>query len=459
MSARLLAIDIGSSSLRTALFTESGTRIMPSTAARKYSVRYTPDGGAELSPDELLRAARACVNKTRRFQKKPIIAACGSGFWHSLLGLDHKRRPITPIFTWADSRSTTDAVQLRRELSEREIQEQTGCMLRAPFWPAKLRWLRRTDGALFRRVSFWVSPASWIFEQLFGADITSHSMASGTGLYDLQKSEWHAGLCKLSRIRPAQLGPLQDVCLTSDGLSLFAAIGDGAAGNFGSGADDDGKVAINIGTSAAARLLVAKTAKTKLSAGLFRYVADDSRFVIGGAISNAGNLHQWSLRELSVTEGPLDRSAAANDTLTVLPFWVQERAPTWPENLRGTISGLTASTTATEILRAATTSTFYRLADILDRLPTRVRAEIVVSGGILHSPSSLAILADSLGRDVRIRRELESSLRGAAVYALKNLGHEASRLKPGKIIRHRPALALAHRARRKQQRALEKRLG
>src|SRR5450755_2760692 len=194
----VLAMDIGSSSLRTALFTDSGTRILQSTATRKYSLRYTADGGAELNPRDLLRAANVCLKETTRARQLfhlPIVAVAGSAFWHSLLGLNRRDEAITPIFTWADSRCTIDAVELRKELNEREVQLRTGCMLRAPYWPAKLRWLRRTQPSFFKRAARWTSPGAWIFEQIFGARVTSHSMASGTGLYNLATRDWDAELC------------------------------------------------------------------------------------------------------------------------------------------------------------------------------------------------------------------------------------------------------------------------
>src|SRR5205814_5805956 len=178
---------------------------------------------------------------------------------------------------------------------------------------------------------------------------------------------------------------------------------------------------IKMGTSAAARTL--NRSEKNIPFGLFRYVVDRERFVIGGAVSNAGNLREWCLRHLRLrmTEAKaLSRSAAANDVLTILPFWVNERAPTWPEKLRGTILGLTQSTDAAAILRAATCATFYRVANILERLETKTgRAEqIIVSGGILRSKESLPVLADALGRDIGVASEAEASLRGAAVYVL-----------------------------------------
>jgi gluconokinase len=476
----VLAMDIGSSSTRSAFFDEKG-RVLPQTcASREYAVHYSADGGAELSPPLLRRAVEACVRETLRTRRRapslrnvPILAGGASAFWHSLLGLDKKGRAITPVFTWADSRCAPDAAQLRSELDEATIHARTGCMLRASFWPAKLRWLHRTRALPFHRVARWISPAEWIFEQLFGVAGCNPSMASGTGLYDLRANRWDSALCAACRIDVGHLGTLSEVASAGQSvfpelrdINFFTAIGDGAAGNLGCGADAAGRVAINIGTSAAVRVLCRENPATSTPFGLFRYAVDRERTVLGGAVSNAGNLRKWCLRELRLVDTSraekkvLSRSAAANDEITVLPFWVSERAPTWPENLHGTIVGLSQASSAAEILRGTTCAVYYRLAEILDLIeratgPTKA---IIVSGGILRSTPSLYLLADALGRDLLISPESEASLRGAAVYVLEKLGHNAAPLRKARIVRHDRSLARKHCLRREQHVALEKML-
>lgn len=475
----VLALDIGSSSTRSALLDENGRILAGTGASREYAVRYTADGGAELSASLLSRASAECLRKTlhaRRaspsLRKIPIAALGASAFWHSLLGLDRKGRAITPAYTWADARCTDDAARLRKEFDERKIHARTGCMLRASFWPAKLRWLHRTQGPLCRRVVRWVSPAEWIFEELFGATGCSHSMASATGLYDLRTQRWDPALCAACGIEIEQLGDLTETTAATRPVSpelrktdFLTAIGDGAAGNLGCGANVAGRIAINIGTSAAVRMVATRPgqADDPTPFGLFRYVVDLDRMVLGGAVSNAGNLRSWCLRELRVseaashTEKTLSRAAAASDEITVLPFWVNERAPTWPENLHGVVMGLNQTTSAAQILRATTCSVFYRLGTILDLVERAAgpAKEVIVSGGILHSPRSLRLLADAMGRDLRVSSEPEASLRGAAVYALERLGHKPAPLRKGRLVRHIPALAVRHRIRRERQAALE----
>jgi sugar (pentulose or hexulose) kinase len=165
--------------------------------------------------------------------------------------------------------------------------------------------------------------------------------------------------------------------------------------------------------------------------------------------------------QLGTTEArALSRIAAATDDLTILPFWVNERAPTWPENLRGTIVGLNHSTDGAAIFRAAMCATFYRLADILELLQqtSGPAKQIIVSGGVLRSKPSLRLLADSLGCDIYVSAQKEASLRGAAVYVLEKLGYATTPLPKPKLVRHDPDLAAKHRVRRERQGELEKRL-
>jgi gluconokinase len=360
---------------------------------------------------------------------------------------------------------------LRSELDERKIHARTGCMLRASFWPAKLRWLRRTRPRLFHRVARWVSPVEWIYEELFGAAGCNPSMASGTGLYDLRDNRWDSRLFTACGINATQLGALSEIAVADRPLfpelrdiNFFTAIGDGAAGNLGCGADAAGRIAINVGTSAAVRTVCRGNRTSSTPFGLFRYVVDHDRTILGGAVSNAGNLRKWCLRELRLEDTSaaekktLARSAAANDESTVLPFWVNERAPTWPENLRGAIIGLSQTSSAAEILRATTCAVYYRLGEILGLIEraTGPAEAVIVSGGILRSTPSLRLLADALGRDLLISPEAEASLRGAAIYVLEQTGCRPVPLRAAKTVKHIPALAAKHRLRRERQLALEK---
>ena len=66
----ILAIDLGTSSVRTASSMKCGTRSPGPAPAASIGSRHTLDHGAELDPAGLLRATQKCLRQTRRLTKE-----------------------------------------------------------------------------------------------------------------------------------------------------------------------------------------------------------------------------------------------------------------------------------------------------------------------------------------------------------------------------------------------------
>ena len=472
----ILALDIGTSSCRTALFDSQARRLTGTTAQEAYPLLTSAKGAAEIEPSVLLQSVRVCLAETMKSVRGRKIAGIGvSCFWHSLIGTDAKGKPLTRIITWADSRCRADAAELRAKFSERQIHARSGCMLRASYWPAKLAWLRRTQRRVFDRVRQWMSPAEWLQFTLCGGANCALGMATGTGFFNPTKLAWDAALLAHCGIREKQLRPLSDAPTPVTGslvrefpalanVPWFPAIGDGAASNLGSGATQPGLAAINVGTSAALRVMRSgKTARAPF--GLFCYRVDAQRFVVGGAVSDAGNLRAWCLRELRLPndDAAIESALAAKPgpvaSLTVLPFWTIVRAPTWDEDAVGVIHGISMNTTALDLLQAITEASYHRIARIGEMvMAVEPRApKFIVSGGIQRSPAALQRLADVLGQPVYPNDEMEASIRGAAIYALEKLGHPAPALILPKPVRPRARYAKQYAEARERQKAIERR--
>jgi gluconokinase len=479
MSSIILAFDIGTSSARTALFDMEANRIAGTIAQETYPLITSADGGAELEPATLLRATTRCLKQTINFWRaSPSLrgrkcAAVGvSCFWHSLVGCDRQGEPLTRIITWADARCRPDAARLRGRIAEKKAHAATGCMLRSSYWPAKLAWLRRTRGRVFKRVAYWMSPAEWLQFTLLGDANCALGMATGTGLLDPTKLDWNRPMLELAGISDAQLRPLSDEpSIVGRRLAArfpellrvpwFPAVGDGAASNLGSGATRPGLAAINVGTSAALRVM-REGREARAPFGLFCYRVDARRFLVGGAVSNAGNLRAWCLRELKLPPGDmLDAQLAARPApppgLTVLPFWTAERAPTWDEEQTGVIHGLTQHTTAVDMMQAITDASYHRLRRIAEMVLAgeKRRPKFIVSGGIHTSPVALQRFADVIGFSLYPNHEPEASLRGAAIYALEKIGGRPRNARLSTPVRPRMKWAREHAREREKQVALE----
>jgi gluconokinase len=163
---------------------------------------------------------------------------------------------------------------------------------------------------------------------------------------------------------------------------------------------------------------------------LWLYSVDRMRGLLGGALSEGGNLYAWMTQTLRL--GPreeIERALAelAPDAhgLTVLPFLAGERSPGYHGDARATITGLSLSTRPIEILRAGLEAIAFRFALISDILETAIPPprEIIASGNaILSSPAWMQIMADTFARPVIASGEEEATSRGVALLAFEKLG-------------------------------------
>jgi gluconokinase len=117
----------------------------------------------------------------------------------------------------------------------------------------------------------------------------------------------------------------------------------------------------------------------KIPPGLWCYLVDRSRFVMGGALSNGGDVFAWCRRTLRLnpgaTEGDLAGMKPDEHGLTVLPFFSGERSTGWADYARASVYGMTLSTGPIEILRAFLESVALRFAADLRAHESRARLE------------------------------------------------------------------------------------
>src|ERR671922_1049828 len=107
-SPLVLAIDIGTSGLRTFLFDIRGRPVGSAIARRDRPPRTAPDGEVSVDADERVRAASDAIDETlaaagRRAGEIATVAT--STFWHSLVGVDARGHPTTKVLTRADTRA------------------------------------------------------------------------------------------------------------------------------------------------------------------------------------------------------------------------------------------------------------------------------------------------------------------------------------------------------------------
>jgi len=429
---RVLALDVGSSSVRAQVFDERGEPVD--------ELRQEVYGGDD--PDEIVRLVREAIGG------RDADLTATSCFGHSLVALDARGRPLTPVLGWRDTRSARAAERLRGRVDPDATHERTGQFVHPAFWPAKLLWLAETEPEVFRGAARFVSCADYLYVELIGAaPAASPSIASGTGLYDLNARRWDEELLAAVGVEEERLPALSDAPVGT----WHPAILDGVCANLGAGCTG-GRAAITIGTSSALRVL-REAERAEPRPGLFTYVVDERRLVDGGALSDGGNLLAWLDRTVAPPEGSPAGRGPDDHGLVFLPFVGGERSTGWNPEATGAIAGISLATTPLDLRQAAMEGVAFRLAAIADLLP-EIEQVVATGGALVHDRDWAQIVADALARPLTISGVPEASLRGAAVAALERAGYEPVDAPLGDTIEPREALAGAYRSARERQESL-----
>lgn len=438
----VLALDVGTSSVRAALYNAGGDMLPGTLAAESHAASTTPDGGAELDPVGTLELVCSALDRAlQQAPGVPIVAAGMSCVWHSLMGVDADGNALTPAYLWGDTRAATSLPKLVSLLDANALYHRTACPPHPSYLPAKLLWLRDTQPELFRRVRRWLSLGEYIHLCLLGNTACGEAMASATGLYDQHSRSWYAPVLEALGIGPDALSPLHGI---GDSVGKLRpeysnrwpaladaewrpAVGDGTCSNVGSGAARPGAVALNFGTSGAIRTVVPDP--LPFPRGLWLYRIDGRRLLLGGALSNAGNVHKWLLETLRLDEDGAERIlqdyTPGSAGLRFRPLLAGERSPGWSPRATGSIHGLRLGTSREDIFLAGIEGILVDFLRVYIMLHDTLREvqEVVASGGAVRKSEALRrALADVLGHRVRVCEEPEPSARGAALLALEALG-------------------------------------
>ena len=438
-----IGIDIGTGSTKAIAIDTKGTII--SNSQLYYSTQSLQPGYSEQDPEIVWKAFLNCIKKiVERVGDAPVSISLSSAM-HGVIAVNKQNKPITFLITWADTRSEEIAERIHASDDAESIYNATGTPIHAMSPLCKIIWLRENKPSIFNHAFKFISIKEYIWYQLFNTYEIDHSIASATGLFNINKLKWNERSLELCQLKSAQLSKPVPTEFTrknmsaeiADELKLSAettfCIGgsDGCMANLGSYAIDKGTAALTIGTSGAVRIASPKPINN-FKEMTFNYVMDKNTFICGGPVNNGGNVLQWLFQAFLNIEKPSEKDynslfkkiesvTSGSKGLLFLPYLHGERAPVWDGRSSGVFVGIKPFHTREYFLRAVLEGICFSLYQVLQIVESSTEKieKLIVGGGFIHSQTWMKMLADITGKKLYVIETEDSSAVGAALLNMK----------------------------------------
>jgi glycerol kinase len=429
---RALAIDVGSSSIRTALVDERG--VVSHVHQRQLEVATPSPGYVELDAAAIISSALELAAATLRDG-----GAC------ACVGITNQRAttivfdPATgvavgPALSWQDLRTVIDCLVLQGQ----------GLRLAPNQSATKVRWLVEHAARPSRELRF-ATIETWLVWHLTEgrAFVSDRSNAGVNGFVNPALDGWDERTLALLALDGSMLPRMVDTMCDVGPASVLtgappitAIIGDQPASLFGQSCVRSG-AKITFGTGAMLDLVHGERAPSTLAryaSGCYPTALRSRDGVITwgveGIVFSAGTCVEWLvdlglLPDVAASEA-LATSVEDSAGVSFVPAFSGLGTPEWDFGARGGFFGLTRGATSAHLVRAVLEGVAHRGADLLDAAEREVAttlSELRVDGGMSANAFFVQRLADFSGHVVSVSSEREATTRGAGLMALVSAGH------------------------------------
>lgn len=430
MTGFSLGVDLGTTSVKVIALDPMG-RIL-SSASSHHGIEET-SVGVQADPESWWQSMVAALYKLPD-DLTETIAVGFSGNMSSVVLVDSNLQPVRPAILLADTRGA-EQISLLDDDVVGGIVAGTGNIPETVFSLSSLLWLRDNAPEDLDRADYWLSAKDYLRMRLTGTVATDPTDAYNSLL--LHKGRWRADLIADLGLRSDLFPPLMDSGATAGYVSAEAArltclragtpvatgAGDVQAAIEGAGGLPSRALAVSLGTSVTVMASVDQLTLPSAALGkLTVHPAIDGSLFALGSLLTGGLALNWVRSRMGadviadVTSAPAERS-----DVVFLPYLAGTGSPDFVGTARGTLLGITPTTTGADITFALFEAIAFDIVDLVELLKGPY-TRVMLSGGGSNIAAWPQIIADVTGLPVDIMDAVDSSAAGAAVLGWRTLG-------------------------------------
>ncbi|MBE6580958.1 MAG: hypothetical protein E7650_04990 [Ruminococcaceae bacterium] len=425
-----MGIDIGTTSIKTAVFDESLEQKISLTAD------YTLDAHGdvvEFDAEQYWQLVKGTIETaTKEYAVKALSVDTQC---ETLILTDEEGTPLRPAIVWLDNRATEEAELIAQHFGHRRVYEVTGQPEITATWPAcKLLWVKRHEPEIFAKVKRVFLLEDWILFKMTGKFVSEKTLQSSTIYFDIHKAAWWQEMLDFIGVTKDMLPTLYssavkigDYC----GMQVVTGAIDQIAGAIGAGVVKPGIVSVMTGTTMVLFMPATDVPPYDPTSIVPCHYNYDDKYCLLSWTPTAGMALKWFKNALceQFSFRELDELAAAvppgSDGLTFLPYLCGSTMPKYNPDARGCFVGLTTEHGRGHFVRAVMESVACMLKSNLDYLGLDVQ-EIRAMGGGANSPLWCQMKADLTGKRLITLKNKETACLGSAILAAVGVGAFAS---------------------------------
>ncbi len=349
-----MGIDIGTTSLKAAVFDETGVR--HGFCCEDYTLNTDPDSGfIEYDPEGYVQMCRNVIGRLRD-ECGPIDAISVDTQGETMVFADVDGKPLYPAIVWLDNRATQEADEIKERFGVRQVYEVTGQPEITAGWPAcKALWFRKRHPELWSRTGKIFLLEDWILFRLTGNFVTEPTVQSSSIWLDITTRRWWPEMLDFLGLDAGMLPEIHrsgEVVGTYEGIPVVAGALDQIAGSIGAGVTDGRRVSEMTGTIMAICAMTDHIPAFREDSIIPCHLhAIEGKYTLILWSSTAGMALKWFKNQLAENFSFQDLDALAEavpagcDGLSMLPYFCGSTMPRYNPEARAVFSGINLSHT------------------------------------------------------------------------------------------------------------------
>jgi xylulokinase/erythritol kinase len=427
-----VGIDVGTSTVKAAAFDATGREL--AVASRPVALALH-GGTVEQDMEEVYGAVVAVLGEVTERLPEPVELAGLTGQGDGVWLVDADGRPVRPAASWMDGRAHELVDRWLADGTFETVFRRTGGAM-FPGCPGPLlAWLESHEPKALDAAAAALYCKDMVFQRLTGAGPATDVSDASMPFLDPRTRSYDNGVVELLGLthRRGLLAPVSDPIATAqthgEGLPAGTRIANGPydlpACALGAGVTSPGDGLLIVGTCLASLVATTDLDLTGEPAGLYINTDRPGHWLRAMPAMVGTAALDWVLSTTGVrheeVDGLLAETPPGAHGVRVLPYFAPsgERAPFVEPRLRAELSGVSLESTPADLVRATCEGIGYAARHCLQA--AGLTRTLAVCGGGTRSPAWMRLLADVLGRPLRVV-EGEVGARGAVLAAAERYG-------------------------------------